>query len=424
MESANTDLHLQAPAGAGKTFVAVQYMRRMMRASPTSSVCYVAPSQALAFFVLRWLVLVAPSTVSSIFSKMTVLHAPYEGFLRPVADGPRISLKPVKKPPEISLLVVDEAHKVTAEHASVWELPAKQRLVLSDLSQSRNLQHFFPDMRTVQLAEVIRGSQRITAAARTFQLSGAARSVSAVGTDGPPVKTYIFDTGESTDPLDEYISQIMKALWYVVETLPTGLSLHGRVALLVPGESFRTKLEAPLQKRLAVEFSPRNIRLASSVDFWQLLPAHLMPLPDTERPEEFVILDTIDNSTGLEHLVVVCVGLDEVLGATDQDTRARLYVGLTRAQLLAVVVNEYLPGSWLQFVTTLRLDKRFQKHLASAEIRKRAATEVVTQPAPRVTSPWRRAGGWFARVRMPGLCCLTPWRPRKVPRIPDASRLS
>ena len=424
MEAANTDLHLQAPAGAGKTFVAVQYMRRMMRVSSTSTVCYVAPSQALAFFALRWLVLLAPSKMSSILSKMTVMHAPYRSFWYPVVDGPRISLKPVKKMPEICLLVIDEAHKVSAEQASIWELPAKQRLVLSDLSQSRNLQHFFPDMRTVQLTEVIRGSQRITAAARTFQLSEAARSVAAVGTDGPPVKTYIFETGEGTDPLNEYISHTLKALWYVVESLPSRLSLHGRVALLVPGESFRRRLEAPLQKRLAMEFSPRNIRLASSADFWQLLPAHLMPLPDTERPEEFVILDTVEKSTGLEHLVVVCVGLDEVLGATDQETRARLYVGLTRAQLLAVVVNEYLPGSWLQFVTTLRLNKRFQKRLASAEIRKRAATEVVTQSAPRVTSTGRRAGGWFARVRIPGLCCLPPWRSRKVSRISDASRPS
>lgn len=323
MESANTDVHLQAPAGAGKTFVAVQYMRRMMRVSPTSTVCYAAPNRALAFFVLRWLVLLAPSKMSSILSRMTVMHAPYYGFRYPIVDGPRISLKPVNIMPEMSLLVIDEAHKVSAEQASVWELPAKQRLVLSDLSQSIKLHHFFPDMHTVQLSEVIRGSQRITAAARTFQLSEAARSVAAVGTDGPPVKTYIFEAGKGTDPLDEYISHTIKALWYVVETLPSGLSLHGRVALLVPGENFRRKLEAPLQKRLEEEFSPRNIRLKSFQDFWQLLPAHLVPSTNVEGSQEFIILDSSDNSIGLEHLVVICVGMDEVVGATDQESRAR-----------------------------------------------------------------------------------------------------
>ncbi|CAE7775764.1 unnamed protein product, partial [Symbiodinium necroappetens] len=380
MESANTDLHLQAPAGAGKTFVAVQYMSRMMRVSPTSTLCYVAPNRALVFFVLRWLVLLAPSKMSSILSKITVMHAPYKGFWYPIVDGPRISLKPVKKP-EMSLLVIDEAHKVSAEQASVWKLPAKQRLVLSDLSQSRKLHHLFPDIHRVQLSEVIRGSQRITAAARTFQLSEAARSVAAVGTDGPPVKTYIFEAGKGTDPLDEYISHTIKALWYVVETLPSGLSLHGRVALLVPDESFRRKLEAPLQKRLEEEFSPRNIRLKSFQDFWELLPAHLVPSTNVEGSQEFIILDSRENSIGLEHLVVICVGMDEVVGATDQETRARLYVGITRAQLLAIVVNEFLPGSWLEFVTTLRLNKRFQKRLASAEVRKRAATEVAVLPA-------------------------------------------
>ena len=428
MESVNVDLHLQAPAGAGKTFVAVQYMRRMLRVEPTFTVCYVAPSQALVFFVLRWLVVREPLRTSAILKKIFVMHAPYEAFFLPAVKGDRIVLKLMKRMPEVGLLVIDDAHKVSADLASIWELPAKQRLVLSDLSQSSNLEHNFPDMCKVELSEVTRGSQRITAAARTFQLSEAARSVTAVGTDGPPVKTYIFETGEGTDPLDEYVSHTIKAFWYVVETLPAGLSLHGRVALLVPGESFRRKLEAPLQRRLAAEFFPRNIRLTSSADFWQLLPAHLLPLP--ERQEEFVILDTIENSTGLEHLVVVCVGLDEAVGASDGDTRARLYMGMTRAQLLSVIVNEYLPGSWLEFLTTLRLSKPFQRRLAFAEVRKRAAMEVITRPAkvvpatdnvpssePPARSEGRPWASWLAHVLMPCMRCLSRWLSRRVFRL-------
>lgn len=43
-----------------------------------------------------------------------------------------------------------------------------------------------------------------------------------------------------------------------------------------------------------------------------------------------------------------------------QVTRARLYQGLTRAQFLAIVVNEYLPGGWLEFLRLLKFKEELR----------------------------------------------------------------
>ena len=61
---------------------------------------------------------------------------------------------------------------------------------------------------------------------------------------------------------------------------------------------------------------------------------------------------------GLERLVVICVGLDQVIdrGAGVLQTRSRLYRAMTRAQLAVAVVNEALPGGWLEFLGRVELD--------------------------------------------------------------------
>ena len=51
--------------------------------------------------------------------------------------------------------------------------------------------------------------------------------------------------------------------------------------------------------------------------------------------------------------MVICVGLDEPIegqGAkVDLVTRAKLYVGISRAQFMVMVVNCHVPGGWLEF---------------------------------------------------------------------------
>ena len=50
-----TQIHLSAPAGAGKTFVAVQYVLDQLMASPSARVLYVAPSDSLGLHFVQWL---------------------------------------------------------------------------------------------------------------------------------------------------------------------------------------------------------------------------------------------------------------------------------------------------------------------------------------------------------------------------------
>lgn len=49
------DVHLRAPAGAGKTFVALHRALDVLRRSPSDSVLFVARNEALAYFAASWL---------------------------------------------------------------------------------------------------------------------------------------------------------------------------------------------------------------------------------------------------------------------------------------------------------------------------------------------------------------------------------
>jgi len=77
----------------------------------------------------------------------------------------------------------------------------------------------------------------------------------------------------------------------------------------------------------------------------------------------------VDNADGLEQLVVVCVGLDAPIQRhlEDLQTRSRLYRGLTRAQLLAIVVNESVPGGWLEFLGMVTFSESSDEALAERE---------------------------------------------------------
>ena len=60
---------------------------------------------------------------------------------------------------------------------------------------------------------------------------------------------------------------------------------------------------------------------------------------------------------GLERLIVVAIGLDAKIDHSEGtlETRSRLYRALTRAHMMALVVNEKLRGGWLEFLGSVRL---------------------------------------------------------------------
>ena len=88
-----------------------------------------------------------------------------------------------------------------------------------------------------------------------------------------------------------------------------------------------------------------------------------------QAQQENIVLDTVDNADGLEQLVVVCVGLDAPIQRHMEDlqTRSRLYRGLTRAQLLAIVVNERVQGGWLEFLGMVTFSESSDEAVAEKE---------------------------------------------------------
>ena len=67
-------------------------------------------------------------------------------------------------------------------------------------------------------------------------------------------------------------------------------------------------------------------------------------------------VDTVENFHGLERLIVLGVGLDEVGSAhASIQSRARLYCAMTRAQLFVVVVNKFERGGCLEFLGHVEL---------------------------------------------------------------------
>ena len=68
------------------------------------------------------------------------------------------------------------------------------------------------------------------------------------------------------------------------------------------------------------------------------------------------MLDTLNNFDGLERLIVIAVGLDAPLDQEAEDvleTRSRLYRALTRARMLAMIVNEAVRGGWLEWLNLI-----------------------------------------------------------------------
>ena len=108
---------LLAPAGGGKTFVAIQRVVEVLNEDPAATVLFVARNKALALFVCKWLVVASRKAVSRVVERVHVLVAPFEDGPRRVrvdeATGARRRLVVDATRAEAvtyALIVVDEAH--------------------------------------------------------------------------------------------------------------------------------------------------------------------------------------------------------------------------------------------------------------------------------------------------------------------------
>lgn len=211
------------------------------------------------------------------------------------------------------------------------------------------------------MTEVVRSTKRIVAGAQAFQIRIDGVSTSCSGTEGPPLKTFMFNAdAQEMKTFDLCSLHIVRAIWHILRSFPSLKSLHRRVAIIVPDQEFLEKLMPLLAVKLQSTFAARKLQLVSFEGSLRYLHHY-----QQEVTSEVLVLDTIESARGLEMMMVICAGLDEPISETGSMetlvTRARIYQGITRAQLMTVIVDRFVPGGWLEFLQTLKFkEKLFQ----------------------------------------------------------------
>jgi predicted flap endonuclease-1-like 5' DNA nuclease len=415
-----TGWHVKAPAGAGKTFVALHFMLEAMQNDASARVLFVAANPALSVFVARWVAERVPAGRNqdderrALLGRLRVMSTTREPRAVDLDDDNAIVEAPVDVSAgdeRYSLIVLDEAHHACLDEkllASVLdhrrqgrEDGATARLVLlSDVSQATvKMEEKFPDgLREILLEEVVRSSKRIVAGASAFQLGGGKIMLTRCHheSEGPPLKSYVFPKVKSgeEDAAACYARFTVKGLNNLMAQFST-LSLHNRLALLVPDDAFLDRYRPHLARALAEAFGDRRFRLVNAREGAAILSDGESVGPSSD--EQWLVLDTVSNFDGLERLIIFCVGLDAAEAEAARETRSLLYRALTRAHMMVVVVNEYLQGGMLEFMGHLKFkeekapeitnrsattdssttSRRFDADAAKAQMRVEAAAEYV-----------------------------------------------
>ena len=383
------DIHLSAPAGAGKSFLAIRHAISKLSSSSQGKILFISPNRSLGFYFVRWLLTYAQSSLptmsrNKLLQRLVLMNAPYDRFAGVHIEDCQIVLQELTvMPDDLVLAIFDEGHEICRTNQRLFqEVRAQHKLILSDLSQSFLLDNNYPEMRRVNLTEVVRSTKRVAFGANAFQLQDG-EPTTCLGTTGPPLKSFIFEVpeGYDGDSFAQFADNTVKALWFILETYPS-IRLDRHVALLVPNdEEFHRTFRFHLEERLEADFWPAyNIQLVSFEESLRFLPEAV----HQDRREDQLILDCDTNAKGLEQLFIICIGFDaQITGDTDNFTRARLYHAMTRAQLQAIVVDRFIRGGWLEFLNALKLkETTFQADDAKLEIKKDAAFKIVEDSRP------------------------------------------
>jgi hypothetical protein len=421
-------VHLTAPAGAGKTFVAQKIVLDLLKdPSRDGIILFSARSVPLCLFFVKWLVKSSEAEdeqmIKTIVERVQLLHPPYEkGPLAVKLNEEKGEIEFVGVPEggmvQSTLLVVeDEAHHTYGDpelklqvERQIERWAPRHRLLLSDVSQSQGTEIAYPkDRKVVELTEVVRSSKRIITAANDFSLCSTKEKVPTChhASEGPPLQTFLFDMQREDEPRrDElYAEQTMAALQSVVTQFER-LPLHDRLAIIVPDEGMKDRLQEMLKAHLAAAFPSRSFEL---VDAQMASRTYKKGVVDAQMASraykkgvgssEWLVLDTIENMDGLERLIVIAVGLDSPIPENAEaaaegnvlrtrstlQTRSHLYRALTRAHMLVCVVNETLPRGWLAYLTRLKLSKDGAFDEAAAVAARTAAEESVANEKKRET---------------------------------------
>ena len=271
-QQAGVHIHIKAPAGAGKTFVALHYVKACLEQG--ENILFIARNLPLVLFVSKWIAQKYNGLKrGQILSQVHLMYDPLQEGPRRVQlgnDG-RLRTSVVRKRDQYDLVVVDEAHhifrieKLRAHAQPFVDSSATSRfLLLSDVSQANRSDIKFPSdplqpCKEVILTEVVRNSKRIVAGVKQFQVGGQDgddrenETKCAHDSDGPPLKSFLFDVGPDEDRFEKYSAQVMEAMEAVTDEFE-GLRLHDRLAIIVPDEAFRSNLAPVLSAYMEKQY--------------------------------------------------------------------------------------------------------------------------------------------------------------------------
>jgi serine/threonine protein kinase/tetratricopeptide (TPR) repeat protein len=392
------DIHIQAPAGGGKTFLGMHMADNLLDNDPNATILFAATNLALAVFFVNWICTRRdqPEDIEDVLQRLHVLTCteddqstalPKKG---PAAfedamvlqfkccDGLLKTFRVDNDTLEYSLLIVDEAHHIYCDTSATslrhsierYTCANTRRVLLSDVSQSTQAEMEYPlgRMAPVVLHEVVRSSRRIVEGARIFQTNDdeAPSQCHQNLTAGPPLTSFLFDRVSCPSQRAALIgNNLVFALKHVSKQFP-GLSLHNRVAIIVPDEhSARQLVKSDVCHRIQ-QFCGKckfvNAATANRVIVRGGEETHKEPA------EQWLVLDTVDNFNGLERLIVIAVAQDSPIPTgfhvTNSEhaslTRSQVYRAITRAHMMVVVVNEVRHGGWLEFLTHVEFDEESQ----------------------------------------------------------------
>jgi hypothetical protein len=331
-----------------------------------------------------------------------VLHGPNFERAKFEVDGKYLSLLPIADTKDFvyNMIVVDEAHHAYRDLAEDFAERYTTRsadeggintvlLLLSDISQATSSGIKYPPwdphrqkMKEVRLNEVVRCSMRIIEAVRAFQMDAEEEEEAEChhNSSGPALIPLLFDPTSQ----DTAGSKVLQALQVVMDTFP-GLNLHDRVAIIAPDEDFIQAFKKSVcdsssdgeQESVYVHVGDQRFRLVSAEEanrtLWSSRAAN--------HRDQCLVLDTVDNFNGLERLIVIAVELDAPIDKEGARTRSRFYRALTRAQILAMAVNETIRGGGgggvgcVFSAAQVRRGERFRKREGAGTKCKRAGAQ-------------------------------------------------
>jgi hypothetical protein len=418
-DSPNRNLHIQAAAGAGKTFIALHIMQELLLRDKEDvvRVLFVASNKAMALFVAKWLfVRIKESEDIEMAFERLDLFFPEDGkFPDGVVyrveedtdeDMLKLNCKQRETPSQYNLVICDEAHNIFKDKVLSTGLQpllsdhVSRLILLSDISQADKSRITYPrgwDFLLVELEEVVRSTRRIMTGAMYYQrVKGESNKTKCLHcVDGLPIPSYLFRMPEDASMENDiffklYAERTTNAIKeQVLENFP-GLSLDNRLAILVPDEppDFKDRFLPHLQLALdaLVELGPVEVvdavQATCMIDTYNRGNRRVVQIK-----KQRIICDTINEFDGLERLIVVMVAMDREGAAVPsdqhtQEVRSRIYRALTRAHMLVCIVNEYVRKGWIEFHTLINYDEsKFDNQKEQEQLKLTAATYATSKDA-------------------------------------------